>query len=134
MRVMCVKTNLIEQDVTTELLNVGYSAHTKFHLKIEKRYNVYAVSFWGSIPVILIEDENGTPLWYPISLFKVIDPEIPNGWSFDILASECTQIPVLGYPDLTTTEGHYDNLIEEEDIAVQIFRRQKSIFYPSSDV
>ncbi|WP_117215857.1 GNAT family acetyltransferase [Allorhizocola rhizosphaerae] len=86
------------------------------------------MSLYAGALMVLILDDTRLPYWYPIQLFEVADPALPNEWLFaDYGNSEHLQA-IWGYEELIREESHYDALLERDADALRIFmeRSQQS--------
>ena len=63
------------------------------------------------------------PVWYKAEQFEVVDNHLPMNWYFSFNKKENTAI--WGYKELIVNPKHYENLVERDPQAVEIFERRK---------
>jgi len=91
----------------------GNTTESIFHVVVGKEYLVFAMAIWMTHVSVLLSDENHLPNWYPLELFSVADPRLPNDWLFaEDLRNEYGLQAVWGYERLVQEPSHYDALLE----------------------
>jgi hypothetical protein len=107
---------------------VGDTIHSEFHVNVGKEYDVFGVSVYRGATYLLLLGEDRLPDWYPIDLFSIADPSIPDNWFSAIFAENDPILQFLmGYKTLIFDEGHYDALLEREARALNIFLEEVGV-------
>jgi hypothetical protein len=100
----------------------GYTRESEFHLVIGKNYTVFGMALWRSVLVLLLLDEDHLPNWYPIDLFSVEDPRLPESWFFaSYQGNELLVQALWGYERLVCDSSHHDALSDREPNAMKLF-------------
>ncbi|MEO7988567.1 MAG: hypothetical protein ABI663_03440 [Chryseolinea sp.] len=105
---------------------VGYSSSSQFGVEIGKEYLVMGMSLWEGSLAYLIDD--GIPHLYPFQLFQIVDSRLFVDWHFRTFGVESQMGAIWGYYELCYSDGYYENLIEGEDSAVQLYYKKKIEF------
>jgi hypothetical protein len=113
-----------------ELLRLGNTPDTVFHVTYGNSYIVYAINLWkGSINYLILEDgEQHKPDWYPANLFEVTDSRMPSTWQYAFWGNipEFQVQAVWGYAELALDAGkHYDALMERQEDALAVFQQRR---------
>jgi hypothetical protein len=133
MKVKAIATD--GKDLSKYSLRSFHNPEEYFNLKIGGTYIVYGINLWDRIIhyLTLIEGARN-PFWSPAELFEIIDNRLPKEWYFKFYGYEKNSHvvslvnAVWGYKELALSQKHYDELIEREGDALDIFRmRQKEI-------
>jgi hypothetical protein len=120
MRVTCISKN--GESLSDQLIRVGYTVKSDFSLSVGKEYEVFAMSLWCGVILLLLADEHHLPNWFPMELFSLSDSGVPADWSFlPSLANEKGLQALWGYKRLITDTSHYDDLIERDPTALRHF-------------
>lgn len=123
MRALCIYNN--GQFLTSGWFRIGYTIKSEFSLNVGKEYAVYGMALWCGHLLILLNDENSLPNWYPAEIFNISDADLPFGWKFSYSMENNSLLQALwGYDELITVKGHYDALLERDDDALRIFFQQ----------
>lgn len=125
-----MKVKYTNPDLNTmpQLLKLGYSSETDFHLEIETTYIVYGVTMWKSVlHFLVIPAKASLPNWYPAGVFEVVDGRIPPGWHFIHFEEDNPDERkfLLGYKELTQDATHYVGLIERDINAIRVFNMRR---------
>ncbi|NOQ26943.1 MAG: hypothetical protein GQ564_16405 [Bacteroidales bacterium] len=107
----------------------GVNEDTEYGLlKIGKEYIVMGILIGEGILEYLIDD-GGIISAFPNQLFEVTDNKLPSNWYFRAFTKEDEIYPyqeaIWGYHELCFNNSHYEQLIEQEEEAVQTYFRQK---------
>lgn len=104
-------------------ISSGYTAETKFALRLGNIYEVYATSVWRSIVSILVVDEDELPTWYPAEIFRVVDGKVPSNWFFkQYHDNECGLQAIWGPESIVKNDEFYDVLNDRDPSALHYFR------------
>jgi hypothetical protein len=126
------------KNLSKNYILAGDTIETDFQINIGELYNVYGVNVWKGTINYLISSEKwrNRPLWIPAELFEIVNTTIPNNWHFKFYGYPDERLnAILGYEEMVTNQKHYDELIEREGDALDIFHsRQREIdkFHGSS--
>jgi hypothetical protein len=74
-------------------------------------------------------DINGKPNWFPNELFELVDGSLPSKWSFRIYSKE-DEIDIYciwGYDEICNQDDHFDQLIERDREALNVYFRNKML-------
>jgi hypothetical protein len=126
MRVNCISQN--GKSLSDQFIRLGYTEQSEFSLSVGKEYEVYAMSLWCGVILLLLADEYHLPNWFPMELFSLSDPGIPADWSFlPSLANEKGLQALWGYERLITDASHYDGLVERDPVALRYFYEEECL-------
>jgi hypothetical protein len=107
---------------------MGYTRRSQLALKVAHKYYVYGMNSFRGVIMTLVVDETDLPNWYPIELFEVVDPAIPDDWFFRRVEGSTNGLEAIwGYKDLVLTPGHYDQLINRDPQALEVIRRLRAL-------
>lgn len=117
------------KDFSPILFSIGLTPFSEFNLEIGKSYTVYSVNVWrGMVSYLLIGERRAEPSWYPSEAFEVVDNTLPSRWYFGTYKPEeknGLQL-IVGYDEMVNTiDSHYDELIECESQAVEVFNKRR---------
>ncbi len=94
----------------------------KFSLVVGKDYPAHGMAMYKRGLIVLVQAETGSPKWYPVELFEVVDGTLPADWRFATRDEGATGTQAIwGYPELVDDPGHKDALIEREPDALAVF-------------
>ena len=110
--------------LSDKALSVSGTSNTVFSLEIGRNYNVYSICLWEGVLKYLTIGEENLPSWYPAELFDVVDTMLPLEWYCDVKSGESLE-GIWGYKEMVLDENHYDDLLERETGAVEIFLKRK---------
>lgn len=131
MKIKCKNTsakNLNLFEVNT--INSNEFDYNIFGLLANEIYLVMSIVLYKDTKYLYyLIDINGKPNWFPNELFEVIDNSLPNQWSFKIYndESDIDIYSIWGYDEICNQEDHYDQLIERENVALEIYFNKKRI-------
>lgn len=126
MRATCVSKK--GKAFSDQLIRAGYTVNSDFALSVGKDYEVYAMSLWCGVIMLLLADEHHLPNWFPMELFSLRDSRVPADWSFlQSLANEKGLQAIWGYERLITDASHYDDLIERGPTALRHFYEEECL-------
>jgi hypothetical protein len=100
--------------------------------KGEEKY-VFAIENIGSGIVFYAADENDSyPFPYPSEIFEVIDNRIPSNWGIRTNIKEddsgnVQSLFFLSFDDWVNNDNYFENLIDDDEMSVKIFRRNLRI-------
>lgn len=106
-------------------IKIGNSVESQFDLEIGKQYIVYGIVDFQHALHYLTIGESDYPTWYPVELFTILDPVLPQRWFFTYVGEEDGVIAVWGYEELANYPSHYEELLERGDKAINIFVKRK---------
>lgn len=111
-----------------------YSERTEFPVVAGVTYQAFGIALFNDGLVVLVSNKWDKPMWLPLGLFRVKDPNIPAGWEFayapdEDLARDRTRgwQARLGYPDLVRSDRHNDELLEGDEAALRVFFNQREL-------
>lgn len=102
----------------------GNTALSMFDVTVGDEYAVRAMALWTYGIGALIVDDTGRPNWKPISLFEVVDGQLPTNWEFAVVVQREPVLALWGYRTLVRDPDHHDNLIERKLLALDAFLRE----------
>lgn len=135
MKVKC--TYAVGSKLPSEVLALGNTNDTVFHVATGKTYDAYAMCIltcevpgiipWTAVIHYLIIDECGAPTWYPAPLFAVEDSELPSCWHFANWGrgNDTNVLAVWGYPEIALDVDHFGALVDGETHARDVFERRR---------
>jgi hypothetical protein len=106
------------------LVASGNTPASRFDIGIGEEYEAYAMALWTYGLGVLIVNDTGRPFWMPISLFRVVDGVLPDYWEFIVLENRNPVLALWGYTSLIRDPKHHDDLIERDQAALEVFRRE----------
>jgi hypothetical protein len=105
---------------------LGYTPQSSFTVSVGREYYVFAMALWRGVILLLLADDYHLPNWFPIQLFSVTDPSLPEEWSFLPSDSDEGMLQALwGYEQMITDATHYDALLDREPEALQCFYEEE---------
>ena len=126
MRVIC--NGNTGQSLTSRCLNLGNTRESLFPVSVGKEYYVFAISLWQGVIYLLLTDDYHLPYWFPMCLFSVNDPRLPEDWLFSFFDDEGDERglqALWGYDQLINDATHYEALIEREPEALRYFYEEE---------
>jgi hypothetical protein len=104
----------------------GLNRSTSFPLIECKEYNVYAMTVVKGYIWYYICDETYTfyPVWRPSPLFSLTCPRFSRHW---ILVYHSEFTPMIAFRQWIDDPLYYERLVDGEDVAVNVFKRWKSL-------
>ena len=123
MKIKCVSnTNefLIQKNA-----NINHLENYEDNIIIGKEYIIYAISYYENHFNYLMYDNSLKPNWYFSELFDEIDNQISSTWFCKIFNQKKMLKAIWGYKELVNIENHYDDLLEREQVALDIFYKRK---------
>jgi hypothetical protein len=120
MRVLCTSNRGLA--LSAKYLALGNTPRSEFHVQIGQEYVVFAVAIYSGVTMLLLEDDDHLPNWYPLDLFTISQARIPSDWfSIAYPGTENGLQFLVGYERLVSDESHYDALLEREPEALGFF-------------
>ena len=111
-----------------QLGRFGATEYTQFGLEIGKEFLVMGMLF-GEGAVDYLIDDGGYISAYPYPLFEIIDNKIPSFWYYKAFCCADEKYPyreaVWGYYELVFDDMHYEQLVDVEKVAYQIYFKRK---------
>ncbi|GGK42977.1 hypothetical protein [Nocardia camponoti] len=89
-------------------------------------YSVRSMALMGRLLTVLVVDEQGWPKWYPIQLFEIADPRLPESWLFT-RRPENVLTAVWGYPSMATDLQHIVELRRRSESALRTFLAESGV-------
>lgn len=124
MRVTC-RFNL-GKALPSKYLELGYTEESMFDVSIGKEYPVFAMALWKSVLLLLLSDEHELPNWYPVELFSVSAPRLPQGWFFAAYQEHPHAVEAAwGYERLVCDVSHWEALLERDPDALKVFFQER---------
>lgn len=122
MKVICIYNN-------PDNAPSGVPNSFNFGLELEKEYLVMGMVLAEKQLWYLI-DEGGTPDFYPYQLFEVTDASIIANWHFKLYSEDDGIFPfdkeaMWGYYELCFDENHYEQILDRESNALELYFRRK---------
>ncbi|MQP53595.1 MULTISPECIES: hypothetical protein [unclassified Flavobacterium] len=131
MKIKCIETkatnfNLEEVNtITSNNFDYNFGGHG---LKLNEVYNVIGMLLYKDTKYLYyLIDINNKPYWFPNELFLIIDNNVPENWNFNIFNKSIDDdiYMIFGYKELCFDEEHYNQLIEREKDALNIYFKNK---------
>lgn len=129
MRAIAKKTNGAHLDPAYQ--SVGYGESYFPQLVIDESYLVYGMILWHTkLWYLIIGEYAEMPEWMPAELFDVIDHKVSRHWNFSFRhqATENDVECVWGYSELAIGISHFDQLLEGDPVAINLFNQYKTLF------
>ena len=125
MRVLCIGNS--GGGLSAKHFQAGFARVSDFDLQTGKEYVVYGISLWKGLLLYLIFGEGLHPHWYPSELFRLIRTELPPDSYFAYFGDRdgAELSAIWGYHELVNTDGHFDDLSNLKDEAIEIFMARK---------
>jgi hypothetical protein len=96
-------------------------------------YDALAITVFVDDINVLIADDLGNPVWLPMAMFQVDDPQLPSDWEFAYFEGRLDPADALyglraiwGYPLIVQSPAHYVALAEGEPDAVKLFAAERA--------
>ncbi|ATF14860.1 hypothetical protein ABEX29_17680 [Brevibacillus porteri] len=125
MKVKCIHT--LGKDVTNYYGDrFLYSEQTQFSVELGDELTVYGMfQCENSLRFLLHNKRSNKPNWYPSELFVITDHTLPPNWYFGDRKNH--KIPAIwGYEEMVLDENHYEDLIEREAHAKEVYFKRKA--------
>jgi hypothetical protein len=107
---------------------LGHFETSEFCLTIGEEYTVMGIVLAEGLITYLIDDKGRVTL-YPFQLFEVTDNRISNKWFFKKYTKDDELYPfaeaVWGYYELVFDDSHYEELVDLNEDAYQIYFKRK---------
>jgi hypothetical protein len=143
MRVKCIART--GADLPEDCLDpaAGFKREAEFALIIDKEYNVYALTLFLNYVWYYICDEDYVyyPVWNPSPLFEVADGRLSKYWKYNFFRATSRwpkNKTIFSFEEWAANPyQYYDNLTNEEEAEVAIFKRYKNLIdleYPDSSI
>lgn len=120
--------------------SAGFGRDAKFHLKLQKEYDVVALTLRQGGVWYYVEDESGReyPIWYPAPLFALTDNRLSRYWRFGFTDGGLRDGSVVfAFPEWANDPAdYYDRLTDKEPRAMQVYRAYRELLvleYRSAD-
>lgn len=118
-------------DLSAEVLEKsGNTPWSKFNVTIGREYVVHAMALWTYGLGALLVDDTSRPNWKLMEIFEVVDGRLPRHWEFCLWEGREPVLALWGYPSLIRDPSHYDDLINRERPALEVFFRETQARYP----
>lgn len=134
MKIIC--TNNIAQDLEVQKITTHFINDYRCRLTIGREYLVMGMILYKkSSCLFYLIDHNGWPDWYPHMLFDVVDNSLPENWYIKLFnTNENKYLNILvGFDELCNKNKFYDELVEREEEASQIYFNRKEELQKSFD-
>ena len=101
-----------------------------FGLELEKEYLVMGMVI-AEKQLWYLVDENSKPSFFPYQLFEVIDSSVSVNWHFKLYSDDDGIFPfdkeaMWGYSELCFDESHYEQLVDRESSALELYFKRKA--------
>lgn len=100
-----------------------------YGLELDKEYLVMGIMKNGK-QLSYFMDENGKPGFYPCELFEVVDSRINAEWHFKSYSKDSEMYlyvqAVWGYSELCFDESHYEQIVDRDQEALNIYFNRKA--------
>ena len=109
-------------------LPIGIPDNFDYGLEIGKEYLVTGIlTFKQSDDLYYLVDENGRPSWFPYQIFETVNNELPRNWFVKVnLGNDYVDYKnLIGFNELCNDEDFFNQLLEREETAMQIYFRRK---------
>ena len=132
MRAICKQTTshgFDLKEVTTVLSNNFDYSYGGYGLELDKEYFVMGIAMYqDSNCLYYLIDTNGDPDWFPYLLFDITDNSIPRKWFTKVNGKndDMDIYSLFGFDELCNDSDFYDQLLEREGEAMQIYFERKS--------
>jgi hypothetical protein len=102
-----------------ELLAIGFSGQSRFHLSLEKSYDVHAVSLFRRVLFMQVVNDVGIIDWIPALMCHVTESEVPGDWICSLFEGDLAL--VMGPEFMAKDESSYKRMMELDPGAVSLF-------------
>ena len=130
MKVKCIANT--GASLSTKSIEAGQLITSEFQLEIGAIYTVYGISLWkGALAYLTMDKHYTLPFWHPVELFEMVDNMLSVDWYHkfygynDEYSGDYFINALWGYSEIIFDERHYDDLIERDGVAVNIFLKRK---------
>ena len=106
----------------------GIPDNFDYCLEINKEYLVTGIlTFKQSNDLYFLVDESGRPSWFPFQIFETINNELPKNWFIKINVGNgyVDYKNLIGFNELCNDEDFFNQLLERNETAMQIYFRRK---------
>jgi hypothetical protein len=123
MRVDCIANTA--SDLSEKHFMIGYTDESVLNLARGRNYKAFGISLYRGVLHFLVCDETDLPNWYPSEVFQIVDPKIPSHWLVFSRPDNAVGLQLLiSYPAMIEDEFHYDDLLERDTAALDVFRKE----------
>lgn len=124
MKVKCVRAK-VEPPRNSEQRGLFFTADTEFSVSQGTEYAAWGVAQYKGGLIILIQDDNSQPEWYPGELFEIVDGAVPPDWHLQLDNSAgATFQMIMGFDELVNDSTYNDLLMEGDPDKVGDFQRR----------
>ncbi|MFW6249240.1 MAG: hypothetical protein ACOC4J_05660 [Bacteroidota bacterium] len=107
----------------------GIPSSFDFGLELEKEYLVMGILL-AEKQLWYLVDEKGKPSFYPFQLFQVTETLTSSNWHFKLYNEDDGIFPfdkeaMWGYSELCFDNNHYEQLVDREQKALELFFKRK---------
>ncbi len=100
-----------------------------YGLDLHTKYLIMSILLCENKQLWYLVDENGRPSFFPCQIFKIIDNKMDLGY-FNLIDWEDNVYPlnkklIWGYYEICFDKNHYENIIDREEKALQIYFKRK---------
>ena len=101
-----------------------------FGLELEKEYLVMGMVL-AEKQLWFLVDEKSRPSFFPYQLFEITDTSISANWYFKLYSEDDGIFPfdkeaMWGYYDLCFDENHYEQIVDREPEALELYFKRKT--------
>lgn len=132
MRAICKQTTshgFDLKEVTTVFSNDFDYSFGGYGLELDKEYFVMGIAMYqNSNCLYYLIDTNGKPDWFPYLLFDIADNSIPRNWFIKVNGKndDSDIYSLCGFDELCNDSDFYDQLLERDEKAMQIYFKRKA--------
>jgi hypothetical protein len=140
MKIICKQTTSEGFDLkeVTTIFSNDYDYNLNgFGLELGKEYPVMGIVIYtDSRCIYYLIDVQGRPDWYPYLLFEVFDNSIPKEWYFKINSKDINSdiYMICSFAELCNDPTFYDQILERDSTAMQIYFRRKIEMYDNDNL
>ena len=91
-------------------------------------YAVVALARWndGGVRVYLhTVKESDFPYPYPLEMFDVVDPAIPENWNLSFVSLPGrVEVKMMGFSEWTADNQFYEKLVDGDECAIAIYKKK----------
>jgi hypothetical protein len=106
----------------------GTFSKVEYYVTPGREYFVYGVTIFLGIAWYYIIDDvgNAWPIWYPCSMFEVVDGRLPASWLLGYFRFDReVQETVLSFPEWASDFHFYERLTDLDPTTVATFERRR---------
>jgi hypothetical protein len=124
MRVKCVLDSAAS--LPQAYRNEGYSDEVHTPASLGNHYVVYGMVLWRDrIRYLIVGDSMDVPILLPSEFFSIADSRLSSCWHHGPSSGGPRHLRIWGYREFAQSSSHYEELLDLDKGALDIFRRYR---------